>query len=155
MLIFPPDNQVVTEFEKVKKLAGEYCLGEPGRMHLLELVCSAVPGEVSQRLEEVQEFKRIIENGDPFPTEGYHDILKEIRLLTVANSVLPAEALTGILFFMRGASSLFDFLFCQVNYNLKTIGKVISTFTFFPFFSPGIHSGMAETTRNASLSRSV
>ena len=144
MLIFPPDNQVVTEFEKVKKLAGEHCLGEPGRLHLLELVCSAVPGEVSQRIEEVQEFKSIIENGDPFPTEGYHDILKEIRLLTVANSVLPAEALTGILFFMRGASSLFDF-FIKRKESYTLFESLFSSVPFEKSIITGIEEVLEDT----------
>jgi len=109
MDIFPAVNPVLSEFEKIKKLAEAECLGEPGRLLLRDSSCITDFDQVEYRLKQAREFKKIVDNGETFPTDGFTGITEELLLLAVRNSVLQAEALLNLLEFSTGVKAVFNF----------------------------------------------
>jgi len=157
MKIFPPFNPVLSEFEKIKKLAESSCLGEPGRRLMMEAPCSTDFDEVCLLLGQAKEFKKIIENGEPFPDEGFGDVSRELKLLAIANSVLPAESLLRILLFSRGAMSMLDF-FAKRKVLYPLSGEAASLIKFDKSVITKIEfvlddAGIVKSTASADLAR--
>lgn len=109
MYIFPEGNPVFQEYEKIKKIAEALCTSEPGRLLLKNIPISTDYTEILSLLSQTKEFKKIIENGEPFPVEGITDITKEIQLLHIINSVLTCQAFLNILNFLKGTKGILNF----------------------------------------------
>lgn len=94
MKVFPEHSLLVEEFEKVRLLAAEECNGLPGKAAMAGIALSADFAEILRALEETDEMRRVISNGEPFPLEAYPDITGELKLLHIRNSVLaPSQML--------------------------------------------------------------
>lgn len=94
MKIFPEHSLLVDEFEKVRELAAHECNGQPGRAAMGKIVLRTDFAEILKALEETDEMRKVINNGEPFPMESYADVSGELKLLNIRNSVLvPAQIL--------------------------------------------------------------
>src|SRR4051812_28930549 len=109
MKIFPASNLVISEFEKIKKLAEEECMSEPGRQMIMNATCFTDFNQVELLLQQAQEFKKIAENGEPFPYDSFVDITKDLQMLGIQNSVLAADSFLKLLDFSRGVKDVFAF----------------------------------------------
>lgn len=94
MKIFPEHSLLVEEFQKVRELAAEECNGQPGRVAMGKIQLQSDFSDVLKALEETDEMRKVISNGEPFPMETYPDVASELKLLHIRNSVLsPAQML--------------------------------------------------------------
>lgn len=109
MNIFPPQNLLVSEFELIKALIAENCISQMGK----DLVSDVIPGDdydsIILALKQTHEFKRVIDNGEVFPTEGYENIATELNLLRIENSVLSAEHCLKILSLTKTTRIILNF----------------------------------------------
>lgn len=90
MKVFPEQSLLLDEFRRICVLAEEECNGQPGRERIAATQPMTDFTGIVQALEETEEFRKILTNGEPFPFEGYPDIRAELKLLFIRNSVLAA-----------------------------------------------------------------
>jgi DNA mismatch repair protein MutS2 len=109
MKIFPEHSLLIEEFEKIKLLAEEECAGTLGR----KLMQQVRPGDdfvqTVHELEQTEEFRKILANAEPFPTEPYPDITAELKLLGIRNSVLTLSQVLLISKIVAKMRLVFDF----------------------------------------------
>lgn len=109
MKIFPEHSLLIEEFEKIKLLAEEECAGTLGR----KLMQQVRPGDdfvsTVHELEQTEEFRKILSNAEPFPTEAYPDITAELKLLGIRNSVLTLSQVLLISKIVAKMRLVFDF----------------------------------------------
>jgi DNA mismatch repair protein MutS2 len=109
MKIFPEHSLLIEEFEKIKLLAEEECAGTLGR----KLMQQVRPGDdfvqAVHELEQTEEFRKILSNAEPFPTEAYPDITAELKLLGIRNSVLTLSQVLLISKIVAKMRLVFDF----------------------------------------------
>ncbi len=109
MKIFPEHSLLIEEFEKIKLLAEEECVGALGR----KLMQQVRPGDdfvmAVHELEQTEEFRKILSNAEPFPAESYPDISAELKLLGIRNSVLTLSQVLLISKIVAKMRLVFDF----------------------------------------------
>jgi DNA mismatch repair protein MutS2 len=109
MQLEPGDLYEKLEFDKVLGLLEKECLGELGKEAAKALNPETDPAVIEESLKEVNEFKLTIEKGDHFPIAYYSDIAKDLRMLEVADYVLPEESLKRINIVLRFVRDIFRF----------------------------------------------
>lgn len=104
-----PEHSLLIETEKIKLLAEEECAGTLGR----KLMQQVRPGDdfvsTVHELEQTEEFRKILSNAEPFPTEAYPDITAELKLLGIRNSVLTLSQVLLISKIVAKMRLVFDF----------------------------------------------
>ena len=88
MNIFPQHSLLIEEFEKLRQITSEECSGLAGKEEVLKISFSSDYAVVLRRLEETEEMRRILSDGEPFPSDSYPDVRQDLKLLFVQNSVL-------------------------------------------------------------------
>ena len=81
-MIYPQNFEQKTGFDKVRRLISEKCLSPLGEERVAEMGFSADYQTVTQRLEQTDEFVRILHGEDEFPASYFFDVrysLKRIR----------------------------------------------------------------------------
>ena len=81
-MIYPQNFEQKTGFDKVRRLISEKCLSPLGEERVAEMGFSADYQTVTQRLEQTNEFVRILHGEDEFPASYFFDVrysLKRIR----------------------------------------------------------------------------
>lgn len=81
-MIYPHNFEQKTEFSKVRQLITDKCLSPLGEERVAGMEFSADFTTISERLEQTEEFLRIIQGEDEFPANYFFDVrysLKRIR----------------------------------------------------------------------------
>ena len=81
-MIYPQNFEQKTGFDKVRRLISEKCLSPLGEERVAEMEFSGNYQTVTQRLEQTDEFVRILHGEDEFPASYFFDVrysLKRIR----------------------------------------------------------------------------
>ena len=84
-MIYPQNFEQKTGFDKVRRLISEKCLSPLGEERVAEMGFSTDYQTVTQRLEQTDEFVRILHGEDEFPASYFFDVrysLKRIRPAT-------------------------------------------------------------------------
>ena len=71
MNIFPQHSLLIEEFEKLRQITSEECSGLAGKEDVLKISFSSDYAVVLRRLEETEEMRRILSDGEPFPSDSY------------------------------------------------------------------------------------
>ncbi|MCF8380191.1 MAG: Smr/MutS family protein [Bacteroidales bacterium] len=82
-MIYPDNFEQKIGFDKIRELAGKYCLYQPGKDEIERLRFSSDPELIKKSLLEVEEFRQILIGAVEFPIENFIDIsesLKKARL---------------------------------------------------------------------------
>ena len=82
-MIYPQNFEQKIGFDQIRHLLKEKCLSTLGEERIDEMTFSESYEDISQRLEEVAEFVRIIQEEDDFPNQYFFDVrpsLKRIRI---------------------------------------------------------------------------
>jgi len=86
----------VLEFNKILDIAANECYGAPGR----QLICDATPKlkyiEIKQLLDEVHEFKNILEGAKDFPLGSYTDVSQALSYLDIIDYVPESEQIRAL-----------------------------------------------------------
>ncbi|MBK9320470.1 MAG: hypothetical protein IPM91_17815 [Bacteroidetes bacterium] len=109
MKIFPEHSLIKEEFEKIRLLAVEECNGEAGRKAVQKIPILVDFAQVLQHLEETEEMRKVLSNGEPFPAERYPDISLELKLLYIPNSMLTTVQVLQINRIVTLTGAIFNF----------------------------------------------
>lgn len=97
MHIFPQQSLLINEFDKIKMLVEESCAGTGGREKARKLMPVYGFEDVVIRLDQTDEFRRIISNSEPMHLDGYPDTASDLKMLGIRNSVLLAPQFLQLL----------------------------------------------------------
>ena len=81
-MIYPSNFEQKTGFDKVRKLVAEKCLSPLGEERVADMDFSADYNIITERLEQVHEFARLLEEAEEFPSNYFLDVrysLKRIK----------------------------------------------------------------------------
>jgi DNA mismatch repair protein MutS2 len=82
-MIYPENFEYKTGFDKIRQLITDQCLSSLGEEKVSEMTFSSDYDFIHKQLHRVQEFTRIIEEEDNFPSDYFFDVrdsLKKIRI---------------------------------------------------------------------------
>jgi DNA mismatch repair protein MutS2 len=82
LVIYPNNFESKIGFDRIRELAKKYCLFEPGRQLIDELGMLTDPDKLNLRLDQTEEFRKILTEGIDFPIDHFIDIS---RLLSKAH----------------------------------------------------------------------
>ncbi len=82
-MIYPQNFEQKTGFDQIRQMVSKLCLSSLGRMYTKKMKFSNRLHQVSEYLEQTEEFRLILITNQPFPASDYHnplDVLERIRL---------------------------------------------------------------------------
>ena len=91
MKIYPDTAGVQLEFDKIKVLLKELCQTEFGKNKSDHLRVHTRKEFIDPELQQTNEFKYIIQNGQYFPNDYILNISKELKLLSIPGGMLTGE----------------------------------------------------------------
>ncbi|MBK7966028.1 MAG: hypothetical protein IPK10_12615 [Bacteroidetes bacterium] len=92
MNIFPQHSLLIEEFEKLRQITSEECSGLAGKEEVLKISFASDYAVVLRRLEETEEMRRILSDGEPFPSDAYPDVRQDLKILFCAEFGIDALA---------------------------------------------------------------
>ncbi|SFS35706.1 DNA mismatch repair protein MutS2 [Porphyromonadaceae bacterium NLAE-zl-C104] len=92
-MIYPDNFEQKIEFQKVRQLLLERCLSPLGREKVEEMHFSASYNEIESLLFQTEEFVRIREEEDSFPTDHFYDMRPVLRRIRVEGAWIDQNAL--------------------------------------------------------------
>ena len=90
-MIYPDNFEQKIGFDKIRELAGKYCLYQPGKDEIQKLSFSSDPEFVKRRLQAVEEFRQIILREIEFPIENFIDISESLNKARLEGRFLEEE----------------------------------------------------------------
>lgn len=105
----PKDLYQKLEFDKIIKLLAEECLGELGREIVANIRPETTIQQIRKKLRQTEEFKRTLENNDPFPLQTYEEISEDVRMLEIENYVMSEESLQRVNLILLSIRNIFRF----------------------------------------------
>ncbi|CAN5525041.1 DNA mismatch repair protein MutS [soil metagenome] len=109
MKIFPANSLLIEEFDKIRGLAEEECAGAMGRKLIRDLEPGIDYAVALKALEQTDELRRLLNNGESFPSDAYPDAQAELKLLAIQNSVLTSAQIMQLAKIVLHMKHLFDF----------------------------------------------
>lgn len=73
-MIYPQNFEQKIGFDQIRRLLKEKCLSTLGEERVMDMAFSDHFGEVEERLDQVTEFVRILQEEDNFPAQYFFDV---------------------------------------------------------------------------------
>lgn len=109
-MVTDPQSLQELEFPKIISWLSNHAIGASAQKKILDITPSAHYSEVVQALETVQEKLNIKKKGLIFPALEYEELLGELKILPIENSVLSAEGVQRILLASHMVNAIVQFL---------------------------------------------
>ncbi|MEO0338199.1 MAG: endonuclease MutS2, partial [Bacteroidota bacterium] len=126
----PKDFFEKIEFDKIIELTLKECLGELGKAAVLDIKPSTDLSEVRRKLQEVDELKRSITEGDRFPGVVYADISEELSMLEIEGYVLAVDGLQRINTTLLFTKEIFKFFTPERRELYPKLYQIVQSVTF-------------------------
>lgn len=91
MKLYPASAEIQLEFDKIKDLLKQQCQSEYGKRKAESLRIHTKKEFIDLELQQTNEYKLLLQNGQFFPNEFTRNITKEIKLLSIPGSTLSGE----------------------------------------------------------------
>ncbi len=109
-MIYPDNFEQKIEFNKVRQLISDRCFSTLGREKVEEMQFSASFDEIHTMLFQTEEFVRIREEEDSFPTDHFYDLRPVLRRVRVAGSWIDQSALFELRHSLQTINHIVSFL---------------------------------------------
>ena len=129
-MIYPNNFEQKIGFDQIRHILSGRCLSTLGKDKVEEMQFSAQSDEVTRRLDEVNEFVRIIQEEDAFPYQHFFD-------------VRPALQRASIVGMYMDESELFD-----LRRSLDTISLIIKFLQPENLPNPSLYGGASQTSQS-------
>ncbi len=97
------------EFPAVLEQISEYCITEPGREKVLEIVPLTQVSDILPELQRTKEFSASFQNENRIPNHGFEAITKELQLFQIENTTLEISGFRRILSISETTKDLLKF----------------------------------------------
>ncbi len=95
-LIYPESFEKKVGFDRIRELLAEKCLGPPGKERCEKIYFSTKPEEIRLWIGQADEFKQLIETGEPFPLDHYFDLRPTLEKMRVSGYYPEPEQLFNL-----------------------------------------------------------
>ena len=85
-MIYPDSFEKKVGFDRVRELLAEKCLGPLGKERCEKISFSTKPEEIRMWIDQADEFKQLIETGEPFPLDNYFDLRPTLKRMRISGS---------------------------------------------------------------------
>ena len=92
-MIYPQNFEQKIGFDQIRHLLKEKCLSTLGEERIDEMTFSESYDDISQRLEEIAEFVRIIQEEDDFPNQYFFDVRSSLKRIRIEGMYLEEQEL--------------------------------------------------------------
>jgi len=134
-LIYPDSFEKKVGFDRIRELLAEKCLGLLGKERCEKIYFSTKPEEIRLWIDQADEFKQLIETGEPFPLDSYFDLRQTLKKMHISGSHPELEQLFDLKRSLETVKSVNHYLSNIDNERfprLKELGKYLKVF-------PAIH----------------
>jgi len=83
-LIYPDSFEKKVGFDRIRELLAEKCLGLLGKERCEKIYFSTKPEEIRLWIDQADEFKQLIETGEPFPLDSYFDLRQTLKKMHIS-----------------------------------------------------------------------
>ncbi len=87
-MIYPNNFEAKIGFYEIRQLLSKYCLSSLGTGRVEDMAFSDKAEEINESLEQVREFRRLLETKDNFPLQYFFDIRQSIARIRLEGSYL-------------------------------------------------------------------
>lgn len=92
-MIYPQNFEQKIGFDQIRQLLKEKCLSTLGEERVIEMTFTDQFNEVNERLEQTDEFIRILQEEDNFPAQYFFDVRPALRRIRVEGMYLDEQEL--------------------------------------------------------------
>ena len=92
-MIYPQNFEQKIGFDQIRQLLKEKCLSTLGEERVTDMVFSDRFNEVEERLDQVTEFVRILQEEDNFPAQYFFDVRPSLKRIRVEGMYLDEQEL--------------------------------------------------------------
>ena len=92
-MIYPQNFEQKIDFDQIRQLLKEKCLSTLGEERVTDMVFSDRFNEVEERLDQVTEFVRILQEEDNFPAQYFFDVRPSLKRIRVKGMYLDEQEL--------------------------------------------------------------
>ncbi|HXL00702.1 MAG TPA: endonuclease MutS2 [Dysgonamonadaceae bacterium] len=92
-MVYPENFEQKIDFHKIRQSIDSFCLSPLGQEKIGEMQFSTSFEEIDRRLSQTDEFIRILQEEDSFPTDHFYDVRPVLRRLHVEGSWIDQNAL--------------------------------------------------------------
>ena len=92
-MIYPQNFEQKIGFDQIRQLLKEKCLSTLGEERVMDMAFSDHFGEVEERLDQVTEFVRILQEEDNFPAQYFFDVRPSLKRIRVEGMYLDEQEL--------------------------------------------------------------
>src|SRR5580698_2815877 len=125
MKIFPESALVQLEFDKVKALLAEHCNTEYARDRAADLRIHTQKNFIDLELQQSNEFKLLLQNGQYFPNDDTLNLARELKLLGIPGAVLCGEQFLQVRRLAESIQSIFRWFDPERRTTYPALAKVI------------------------------
>jgi DNA mismatch repair protein MutS2 len=140
IVIYPESFEKKIGAEKIRELAMDYCIYDPGREDILNLSFSDDYTLVLSRLKQVNEFKQILESEKQFPIENFIDISESLKKARVVGRFLEEFEVFNIKKAIDSVRAILSFLKTDEEDKWSELKKLASEVKVFPVVSDRINA---------------
>ena len=96
-MIYPQNFEQKIGFDQIRQLLKEKCLSTLGEERVAEMTFSDQYDEVEEKLNQVTEFVRIIQEEDGFPDQFFFDVRPSLKRVRIEGMYLDEQELFDLL----------------------------------------------------------
>ncbi len=109
-MIYPARFEEKIGFDKIRSLVAGECISSMGKQFVDKIRLSTNREVVLNMLEQVEEFKQILEFGKPFPSDDYYDMREILKSIKIPGTYIDQESLFELKLSLRTVGAVFDYL---------------------------------------------
>ena len=114
-MIYPQNYEHKIGFDEVRNLLRDRCISSLGREEVGELHFSDDVSEVNEWLEQVREFRRLMDTADDFPMQYFFDVREAVARMRLAGTHLEEQEVFDLRRSLETISKIVEFLNRGVN----------------------------------------
>ncbi|MFI5221548.1 MAG: endonuclease MutS2 [Bacteroidia bacterium] len=108
-MIYPKNIEQKLEFDQVKNLVAQKCLSDPGREYISKIRFVNRFDVLEKMLKQADEFKKILSEDDPFPSDNYFNIQPFFSTIAIEGSFLQEENFYQLLLMLQTFRSIYKY----------------------------------------------
>ncbi len=108
-MVYPDNFEHKIGFNTIREQLKELCISEMGIENVIDTKFSTDIFHIEEQLLQIEDFRRLLSNGMPFPVKDFHDLRDVFKHLSIAETVIDIESLFALKQSLRSLSRIMEF----------------------------------------------
>ena len=139
-VVYPENFESKIGFDRIRELARNYCLFEPGRQIIDELGMLTDSDKLSLRLNQTEEFRRILTTGTDFPIDHFIDISRMLAKTRIEGMFLEEFEVFDLRRALDSVKAILNFLKNDDKNLYPALKKMAAEVKLFPMVTERINN---------------